>query len=281
MWGTNNRRCAAYEAGMSVLQLGQAFGRVPARWSAESLTLSPVIHDAQRVNVAHAHEPAFVSMMLDGEYSETAARHSMRFDRFSTIYHPPGVEHQDFIGRPGVRLLIFEFRPALLDGVDFDRGGFASLRDLSGSRAAWELLTLYRDASRGADPLEFDTRALRLITHVVPLIRTVRRDRPALEKVREYLHASFRERVTMHDIARAAGLHPVYLGQIFHRELGETISDYVARLRVRAAAEQLSGSDKPIAAIAFDHGFCDQSHFHRVFRKVSGFTPAAFRATFA
>jgi AraC family transcriptional regulator len=266
---------------MSVLALGQAFGRVPWQWSAESLTLSPVIHDQSRVNPSHSHEAAFVTMMLGGEYTETAARRLMRFERFSAIYHPPGVEHQDFIGKPGVQLLVFEFRPSLLDDVEIDPGGFRSLRDLSGSRAAWELLKLYRDASGGAAQLDFEARALDLIAHVVPFPRTVPRDRPSLVRARDYLQASFRERVTMEDVSRAAGIHPVYLGQAFHYEFGETIADHVSRLRVRAAAAQLSGTDMPIAAIAFDHGFCDQSHFQRVFKKLSGLTPAEFRRSFA
>src|SRR5207248_9225071 len=97
----------------------------------------------------------------------------------------------------------------------------------------------------------------------------------------EYLHAHFRERLLMKDIARAAGVHPVYLGQMFHRNLGETIGTYAMRLRIRAAAEELSSTDVPIASLAFSYGFCDQSHFQRVFRKFSGFTPAGFRSEFA
>jgi len=257
--------------------LGQYFGRVPWRWSGESLALSPVIHDQRRVNVAHAHEAAFVTLMLDGEYTETAARRSFRFDRFTAIYHPPGLEHQDFVGAPGVRLLMFEFRPELLGGIEIDRNEVASLRDLSGSRAAFELLALYRDAGSAGQSLEIESRALELVARIVLSSRSTPRDLPSLTRAREYLHAHFRGRMTMKDIARAVGIHPVYLGQMFRRELGETVGKYVTRLRVRAAADQLSRGNTPLAAIAFEHGFCDQSHFQRTFKKWSGFTPAEFR----
>lgn len=70
------------------------------------------------------------------------------------------------------------------------------------------------------------------------------------------------------------------LGQLFKRDTGETIGAYLSRLRVRAAAEMLCTTDTPLATLAMEHGFCDQSHFHRVFKRVSGFTPAAFRASF-
>ena len=35
---------------------------------------------------------------------------------------------------------------------------------------------------------------------------------------------------------RAAGLHPVYLGQIFRQEFGETLGEYLNRIRLRATA---------------------------------------------
>jgi AraC family transcriptional regulator len=263
-----------------VLGLGQYFGRVPHRWAADSIVLSPVIHDQRRVNVEHAHEAAFVTLMLAGEYTEKAALRSYRFERFTAIYHPPALEHQDFVGGPGVRLLMFEFRPELVDAIDIKRSDFRSLRDLSGSRIAWDLLALYHDALRGSDPLDFESRALQLIARLAPVTRTAALDTAPLQRAREYLHAHFQERLMMKDIARAAGIHPVYLGQSFQRRFGETVGSYATRLRIRAAAEVLSTSDIPLATLAFDYGFCDQSHFQRVFKRFAGVTPAAFRSRF-
>jgi len=256
---------------VSVLALGQAFGRVPQRWTADSIALSPVVHDQKRVNVAHAHEAAFVTLMLDGDYAEKAALRSFRFERFSAMFHPAGIEHQDFIGASGVRLLMFEFTSELIEDMRN-----RSLRDLSGSRAAWGLLALYRDAPH-IEQLEFESRALELIGCIAPLARTTPRDLPSLQRAREYLHARFRDRLMIKDIARAAGVHPVYLGQVFRRQFGETIGAYVNRLRIRAAADQLSSTDAPLADVAFEYGFCDQSHFQRVFKRLSGRTPTEFR----
>ena len=264
---------------MSGLVLGQMIGRVPRQWGNGSLMLSPVVHDRQRNNGAHAHQAAFVTMMLHGEYAETAAHRAIRYERFTTIYHPAALEHDDCVGAPGVRLLIFELDPALLDDVHFDRDAMSSVRDLSATQTAWDLLGLYRAADH--DPLTFDAHALRLAGELAKIRTRIPRDLPSLARARQYMHAHFRARMTMHDIARAAAIHPVYLGQMFHRETGETIAMYVNRLRVRAAAQALCESNAPLAAIALDHGFCDQSHFQRVFRKVAGCTPAAFRARFS
>jgi AraC family transcriptional regulator len=263
---------------MSVLALGQMFGRVPRRWGARSLMLSPVIHEHRRLNDAHAHEAAFVTLMVDGEYGETAARRSFSYDRFSAVYHPPQLEHRDAIGAPGVRLVMFEFAPELVDDISHPQ--LRSMRDLTGTHAAWQLLSLYRDASDAHDDLDFESRALQVIADVVRTPSTIPIDRPAISRARDFVNEHFRDRITMSEIAGAADLHPVYLGQMFHRHSGETIGSYVARLRVRAAAETICSTSMPFAEIALDHGFCDQSHFNRVFKRVSGFTPAAFRSQF-
>ncbi|HEX9161585.1 MAG TPA: AraC family transcriptional regulator [Thermoanaerobaculia bacterium] len=265
---------------MSTLLFGQAFGHIPERWSAQSLALSVVVHDHQRVNIAHTHESAFVSLMLAGQYAETAGRKSFSYVPFTAVGHPSELEHHDAIGGPGVRLLFFEFRPELLNGVRVDPTALRSLRDLSGTRAAWELLSLYLDVAAGGEGLEFESRAQQVIADIVRVSDRTASDLPSLNRATEYLHAHFRDHIAMKDVAAAASLHPVYLGQMFRRHTGETIGSYVRRLRVRAAAECLTSTSKPLADVALDHGFCDQSHFHRVFRAWSGFTPAAFRANF-
>ena len=242
-------------------------------WRADGIALTSFNHDCGRVNDAHAHETACVMLMLGGEYSETAGLRSFRFDPFTAVYHPPGLDHKDVIGASGVRLLVFEFVADLIEKAPRAR------RDVSGSRAAWEMLALYRDMSADHDPLDFESRALEIAARVAGQPQT--RDLPSLERAREYLHAAFRSPIAMKDVARAAGLHPVYLGQSFRRQFGETIAQYVNRLRVRAAAEQLGKSDTPLAAIAYEQGFCDQSHFQRVFKRFSGYTPAEFRASFS
>ena len=262
------------------MPLGRMIGRVSGRWGAQSLMLSSVVHEARRVNPSHIHEAAFVSLVLDGLYDETAAQRSFHYDRFSALYHPAELEHQDVVGAPGVQLLIFEFRPELLEGTTIRPSHLRAMRDLTGTRAAWRLLSLYRDAARQNDELDFEERALDLIGEVASMPARIPLHQPSLTRARDYLDATFRRHMTMKEIADAAGIHPVYLGQMFHRHTGETIATCVSRLRVRAAAERLCSTSLPLAAVALDHGFCDQSHFHRVFKKVSGLTPAAFRATF-
>jgi len=106
----------------------------------------------------------------------------------------------------------------------------------------------------------------------------VPRDLRSVRRACEYLNAHFSESLTLAQVARAAGVHPVYLGHIFREEFGETLGEYLNRIRVHAAAERLAHSESPLSSVALEFGFYDQSHFTRIFRQLTGTTPGMFRA---
>jgi AraC-like DNA-binding protein len=88
------------------------------------------------------------------------------------------------------------------------------------------------------------------------------------------------ERITVGDLARAAGLSISQLQREFVRLLGMTPSHYITKVRVLLARRALERGDTAVGTIALDLGFCDQSHFTRVFRRQTGLTPLAYRQRF-
>jgi AraC family transcriptional regulator len=94
---------------------------------------------------------------------------------------------------------------------------------------------------------------------------------------RDYLHAHFTRRLTLRQIALAAGVHPVHLSRAFPQRFGVTLGGYLRALRVDYAARQLIATDRPIAQIALEAGFCSQSHLTRELRRLLGTTPGAYR----
>jgi AraC family transcriptional regulator len=79
-------------------------------------------------------------------------------------------------------------------------------------------------------------------------------------------------------MAAAAGVHPVHLAREFRRFERCTVGEYIRRLRIERACNELSNSNDSIAAIASGTGFYDQSHFGRIFKRVVGMTPIEYRA---
>jgi AraC family transcriptional regulator len=264
------------------LNIGQFFGNIADRWAVDSVVVNRLVHDQPRALPSHAHQAGFVSLMLAGQYRETAGLMQFGYEPFSCVYHPPGMDHRDEVGAAGVTLLTLEFRPELFDAVDFSRVNLRPIVDISGTQPAWELMDLFRRImARNSNSLDLEARAVALAFSIIRHSTRLPRDLRSLQRACEYVHAHFGENLTLAQVASAAGVHPVYLGGIFRQEFGETLGEYLNRIRVRAAADRLANSDLPLSTIALDFGFYDQSHFTRIFRQFTGATPGAFRADYA
>lgn len=98
-----------------------------------------------------------------------------------------------------------------------------------------------------------------------------------LTQSRSILEETFRGQLTISSIAEQVHVHPVYLASTFRRKYGGSIGDYIRQLRVSYSSRQLVDSGDSLAAIAHDAGFSDQSHFSRIFKRLTGMTPANYR----
>jgi AraC family transcriptional regulator len=97
-----------------------------------------------------------------------------------------------------------------------------------------------------------------------------------LLRARALVDAHFAERLTIAAVALIVGVHPVHLARTFRRMYDTTFSGYVREVRVAFACRELAGQ-APLSAIAAAAGFCDQSHFTRVFKQYTGQSPAEYR----
>lgn len=99
-----------------------------------------------------------------------------------------------------------------------------------------------------------------------------------LRRVREALIDRHAEReLRIADLATVAGVDPAHLARAFRAHYGMTAGEYLRGVRVQRAADALVASSAPLAHIALDAGFADQSHFTRVFRSAYGVTPKRWR----
>ena len=68
-----------------------------------------------------------------------------------------------------------------------------------------------------------------------------------------------------------------YIEKLFKNEKGETIFEYIQRLRIEKAKNQLKNTTLTIETIAAKTGFNSSRSFIRVFKKYEGTTPGEFR----
>lgn len=94
----------------------------------------------------------------------------------------------------------------------------------------------------------------------------------------EYMHAHLPESVRLEDIAAAVGLSPFHFARLFRSTTGFTPHRYLMLARVERAKAMLLQCDRTMTEIASEAGFSDQSHMSKVFRHLTGCSPARFRA---
>ncbi|WP_162247612.1 helix-turn-helix transcriptional regulator [Pseudoxanthomonas sp. Root65] len=88
-----------------------------------------------------------------------------------------------------------------------------------------------------------------------------------------YIEARFRDPISLEDIARASHVSRFHFARAFRAETGMSTMQYVRWRRVHEAKRLLRTGGIPLATIATDLGYFDQSHFTRAFRSVTGLRP--------
>ena len=93
----------------------------------------------------------------------------------------------------------------------------------------------------------------------------------------DYIYDNLHSRISVEDIAGSVGLSTSYLSRLFHKEVGVTISTYIAVKRVETAQNMLKYSDYSALDIGNYLAFTTHSHFISTFKKYTGMTPNEFR----
>lgn len=99
----------------------------------------------------------------------------------------------------------------------------------------------------------------------------------ALGKVMEYVRENFDRALSLPELAKVARLSERQLRRRFRQELGLGLAEFIIKTRIQIASARLSRGGDPLAKIAMDVGFCDQSAFTRAFRKQLGVAPGQYR----
>lgn len=91
-----------------------------------------------------------------------------------------------------------------------------------------------------------------------------------------YIHNHYAKKVSLDAIAQYCHLHPSYLCATFKQYTGQSIFDYLSKIRIETAAGFLAQEDMPISKVAELVGFHSECLFYRKFKELMGTTPKAY-----
>jgi AraC family transcriptional regulator len=228
----------------------------------------------------HYHDRSFISLVVDGMYRESYGGEFTDSVPGTLRFLPAGITHSNHFSRE-TRCLLVEIQPEVLAHVrdasrPLDRPG-----EIQGVPAAWLANRLLQEF-QGQDPAS----SLALEGMLLEILAEGSRSLNAkytgpqprwLRSARDYLEARFLEDIRLGEVANMAGVHPVHLAREFRRHYNSSIGEFVRARRIAHASRLLAHSETPIADIAINCGFSDQSHFSSVFKRQMGVTPAKFR----
>jgi AraC family transcriptional regulator len=260
------------------LPAGKFFGLSKVSQQIGSVGLAESAYRQGTVLPEHAHEQHHFVFVLAGHYEEIVDSRLVERKPLQLSFLPRDVPHAERHLSSGRHFMIEPSAEALrqLPQVDLSRPA-----DLSETEAGKLAMRIRREFWE-PDPLSRLAIEALMLELLVSFGRK-RADRtessppPFVRQAYELLCEQFTEPLTLQDVARQVGVHPVHLARSFQRWYSGSMRKLVRERRIKFACRQLLQSDSSLAEVAASAGFFDQSHFGKVFRETVGLTPAQFR----
>lgn len=98
-----------------------------------------------------------------------------------------------------------------------------------------------------------------------------------VKKIREYIDNHLSEGISLQALAEHIYLHPSYAAKIYRQETGESVTDYLFRIRMERAVYLLKNSNEKVQDISAELGYQNTAYFIKVFKEHFRLTPHEFR----
>jgi AraC-like DNA-binding protein len=100
----------------------------------------------------------------------------------------------------------------------------------------------------------------------------------AIGKALGFMRQNLHRDISRGEVARQAGISPSHFSRVLKERTGRSFTELLRQCRADLACDFLRHTEKTLAEIAHDCGFCDQAYFTKVFQDIKGATPGQFRA---
>ena len=230
-------------------------------------TVGELRFPARYVQAPFEPEIPYLAVVIGG-WLEKSFDGGMSLRAGTAVTMPAGATHGARFGPGGARVVIVKGCT-----VGWDRLAQVAGLGLLARRLAAEL-----HASDSAAPLAAEGIALELLAAAARASQPAGRVPAWLGDAEELLRFRRGECVRLSELAGHLGVPPVQVARAFRARHGVSVGEYGRRVRLEWAAREVASGNRPLAEIAAEAGFADQSHFTRLFRRHIGTTPARYRA---
>lgn len=93
----------------------------------------------------------------------------------------------------------------------------------------------------------------------------------------DYIYKNKSENITAETMAKVCHISQSYFSRLFSKEMGESFSNYISKLKIKWAKELLEESDMSVSQISDELGFNEAGYFIKIFKKYEGITPSVYK----
>ncbi|MCI6378939.1 MAG: response regulator [Faecalicoccus sp.] len=110
----------------------------------------------------------------------------------------------------------------------------------------------------------------------IQLLETLNKEDHLVDKIMEYIHLHYSEKIFLSDIADVLNYSESLLSKRFRRVTQMTFNEYLNRFRIQKSIEYMKKGTYGLTEISDICGFSDYKYFSTVFKKYTGYTPSQF-----
>jgi AraC-like DNA-binding protein/ligand-binding sensor protein len=111
------------------------------------------------------------------------------------------------------------------------------------------------------------------------LVQEKHEESPLIREAKIFIEVHQAESLSLKQIAKALNISTFYFCKMFKKGTGLTFIDYLVRIRIESTKKLLLNRNLRINEVAYDCGFVSLTHFNRIFKRVVGKSPTAYRAS--
>jgi len=254
-----------------VLGFGVTYDMVAAK-TACGQHLSLTSHRRNEAIPPHSHTNDYVCIVLTGGFAEQEG--AIWRERIGGTYftHHAGELHHDRFGAAGAVCVNLHYgcgqAGPTLEGL------CSATARVAVHRLALEL------AASSREDLVMASLAAEIMGEFHPATSHSRDRGKWIDEIVAAICEDPARRWSLQELAEIAGRHPVHVAQSFRAKTGISLGAFQRIRRLTSLSLALRRGNIPLAMIADEFGYCDQSHMNSEFRAVFGASPGRYRRDF-
>lgn len=238
------------------------------------------MNTANREVPKHTHVNAHFVLVVRGVYLTAALPDEGPCGPSTLVFNPSGTTHKDRFRRGQGRFFTISVAPEIATYIE--RTIHAPVTFASGqvTRTIQRVYAEFQDHT-DLSPMIMEGLGLELAGRAAQGLGEPDRRAPRwLKTARDLIRDSGSASLRVKDVAEEAGVHPIHFARAFRQFFRCSPGEYARQCCMERVRHLLATDEAPLAAIALQVGFKDQSQLTHAFKRFTGLTPGVFRRTF-